>query len=125
MTDIALLFKTAPDSWAAGEEQMKVMVGDPKTEKEFLEQWSPVNHADKIKAPVFMAYGQQDPRVNIKHAKVMEKAMKKSGVEYELMVKRDEGHGFRKEENRYDFYGRMDTFLAEHLKPGSAARVNP
>jgi len=125
VTDIPLLFKTAPDSWAAGEEQMKVMVGDPGTEKEFLEHWSPVNHADKIQAAVFMAYGQQDPRVSIKHAKVMEKAMKKAGVDYELMVKRDEGHGYRKEENRYDFYGRMDTFLAEHLKPGQAASTNP
>ena len=117
VTDIPLLFKTAPDSWAAGEEQMKIMVGDPDTEKEFLEQWSPSHHADKIQAAVFMAYGAQDPRVSIKHAKVMEKALKKSGVDYELMVKRDEGHGFRKEENRYDFYGEMDKFLAEHLKP--------
>ena len=116
VTDIPLLFKTAPDSWAAGQEQMKIMVGDPDTEEEFLEQWSPVHHADKIQAPVFMAYGKQDPRVSIKHATVMEKAMKKAGVDYELMVKRDEGHGFRKEENRYDFYGKVDSFLAEHLK---------
>lgn len=116
VTDIPLLFSTAPDSWAAGEEQMKVMIGDPDTEEEFLEQWSPVHHADKIKAPVFMAYGERDPRVNIKHAKEMEKTMKKAGVDYELMVKRNEGHGFRKEENRYDFYGKMDEFLAEHLK---------
>ena len=97
------------------------MVGDPKAEKEFLEQWSPVNHADKITAALFMAYGKQDPRVNIKHAEVMEKALKKAGVDYELMVKKDEGHGFRKEENRYDFYGRVETFLAENLKPGEAA----
>lgn len=116
VTDIPLLFETAPDSWAAGEEQMKIMVGDPDTEEEFLQQWSPAFHADKIKAPVFMAYGKQDPRVSIKHANVMEKAMKKAGVDYELMVKRDEGHGFRKEENRYDFYGEMDKFLARHLK---------
>lgn len=117
VTDIPLLFRTAPDSWAAGEEQMKIMIGDPDSEKEFLEQWSPSNHADKIQAAVFMAYGAQDPRVSIKHANVMKKALKKSGVDYELMVKRDEGHGFRKEENRYDFYGKMDTFLAKYLKP--------
>jgi dipeptidyl aminopeptidase/acylaminoacyl peptidase len=121
VTDIPLLFKTSPDSWAAGDEQLKVMIGDPKAEKEFLEQWSPVNHADKITAALFMAYGKQDPRVSIKHAEVMEKALKKAGVDYELMVKKDEGHGFRKEENRYDFYGRMETFLAENLKPGEAA----
>jgi len=116
VTDIGLLFKTAPDAWASSLNQMKIMVGDPDTEEEFLEQWSPSNHADQIQAPVFMAYGKQDPRVSIKHANVMEKAMKKAGVEYELMVKRDEGHGFRKEENRYDFYGKMDSFLAKYLK---------
>ena len=125
VTDIPLLFETAPDSWAAGEEQMKIMVGDPDTEEAFLEQWSPSYHADKIQVPVFMAYGQQDPRVNIKHAKVMEKAMKKAGVDYELMIKRDEGHGYRKEENRYDFYGRMESFLAENLDKSDAGNINP
>jgi dipeptidyl aminopeptidase/acylaminoacyl peptidase len=104
---------------------MKEMVGDPKKEKEFLEEWSPSNHADKIKVPVFMAYGLQDPRVNIRHARVMEDAMQDNGVTYELMVKKDEGHGFRKQENQYDFYGRVESFLAENLKPGEAAEANP
>jgi len=125
VTDLALLFKTAPDSWAAGEEQMMEMIGNPDTEKEFLDEWSPSNHADKIKVPVFMAYGLRDPRVNIKHARVMEDAMEKNGVRFELMVKDDEGHGYRKEENRYDFYGRMESFLAENLNPEKAANVNP
>jgi dipeptidyl aminopeptidase/acylaminoacyl peptidase len=125
VTDIPLLFKTAPDSWGAGKEQMKEMVGDPKKEKEFLEEWSPSNHADKIKVPVFMAYGLQDPRVNIRHARVMEDAMQDNGVTYELMVKKDEGHGFRKQENQYDYYGRVESFLAENLKSGDAATANP
>jgi len=117
VTDIALLFKTAPDSWASGKEQLKKMVGDPDTEKEFLEEWSPSNHADKIKVPVFMAYGSQDPRVNIRHAYVMEKAMKKNDVDYELMI-RKEGHGYRKIENQLDFYSRMESFLAENIGEG-------
>ncbi len=96
---------------------MADQVGDPKKDKAFLEQWSPSNHADEIKVPVFMAYGRRDPRVVIGNAKVMEKALKKYGVKYELMIKGDEGHGYRKQENRYDFYGRMETFLAENLKP--------
>jgi dipeptidyl aminopeptidase/acylaminoacyl peptidase len=125
VTDIPLLFKTAPDAWGSGLDQMKEMIGDPKKEKEFLEEWSPSNHADKIKVPVFMAYGLQDPRVNIRHARVMEDAMKDSGVTYELMVKKDEGHGFRKEENQYDYYGRVESFLAENLDPGQAAKANP
>jgi len=124
-TDLPLLFETAPDAWAAGEKQMAEMIGDPKTEEEFLEEWSPTNHADKIKAPVFMAYGLQDPRVNIRHAREMEDALQDNNVSYELMIKKDEGHGFRKQENQYDFYGRMESFLAENLKPGDAARANP
>ena len=64
-----------------------------------------------------MAYGLTDPRVNIRHARVMESALKKNDVPYELMVKKDEGHGYAKQENQYDFYGRMETFLAEHLNP--------
>ena len=125
VTDLPLLFKTAPNSWASGLEQMKMMVGDPKKEKEFLEEWSPSNHADKIRVPVFMAYGSQDPRVNIKHLRVMEDAMDDAGVKYESMVKKNEGHGFRREENRYDFYGRMESFLAENLDTDAAAVANP
>lgn len=117
VTDLPLLFKTAPDAWGSGMEQMYEMVGHYKDEREFLEQWSPSQHADKIKAPVFMAYGRMDPRVNIEHAEVMEKALKQHNKPYELMVKKDEGHGFRKQENVYDFYGRVETFLAENLKP--------
>ena len=94
-------------------------------QKEFLEEWSPANHADRIKAPVFMAYGLRDPRVNIRHAQVMENAMEDAGVTFELMIKKDEGHGFRKEENRFDFYGRMESFLADNIGPGQASNVNP
>jgi dipeptidyl aminopeptidase/acylaminoacyl peptidase len=119
VTDLPLLFDTTPDAWASGEEQMKVMVGNPKSEKEFLEQWSPSNHADKIRAPVFMAYGLQDPRVSIQHLKVMESAMDKAGVPYETMIKKDEGHGFRKEENRLDFYSKVESFLGQNLKQRS------
>jgi dipeptidyl aminopeptidase/acylaminoacyl peptidase len=125
VTDLPLLFKTAPDAWASGIPMMAIMVGDPDEEKEFLEEWSPSNHADKIKVPVFMAYGLRDPRVHIKHAHVMEDAMEENNVQFELMVKKDEGHGFRKQENQYDFYGRVESFLAENLNPQPAAQANP
>ncbi len=125
VTDLALLFKTAPDAWESGKDIMAERVGDPDTEEEFLDEWSPANHADKIRVPVFMAYGLQDPRVNIKHARVMEDAMEEHGVKFELMVKKDEGHGFRKEENQIDFYTRVESFLAENLNTQAAAVANP
>lgn len=125
VTDIPLLFETAPDAWASGIRQMAIMVGDPESEKEFLEEWSPSKHADRIRAPVFMAYGLQDPRVNIRHARVMEDGLQKNKVPYEMMIKKDEGHGFQKQENIYDFYGRLESFLAEHLTPRRTIQANP
>ncbi len=116
ITKLALLFKTMPASWDVKRIMMTERVGDPEKEKEFLEQWSPTNHADKIQVPVFMAYGLLDTSVTIEHALEMEKAMKKQGVDYELMIKKREGHGFQIQENRYDFYATMESFLAESLK---------
>jgi dipeptidyl aminopeptidase/acylaminoacyl peptidase len=115
VTSLPLLFETMPTSWDVQRAMMIERVGDYDNNREFLEEWSPTNHADKIQVPVFMAYGLRDPRVDIEHAFEMEKAMKKNDVEYELMIKKREGHGFVKQENRYDFYGRMETFLAENL----------
>jgi len=121
VTDLVLFQKTMPDAWEGEVDFMAEMVGDIKEEREFLEQWSPSEHADKIQAPVFMAYGKRDPRVHIDNLKVMEKALKragkKEGEDFVVMVKTNEGHGYRKQENQYDFYGRMETFLAENLNP--------
>ena len=59
---------------------------------------------------------RRDPRVNIKHLTQMEKAMDKYDVQYETIVKKDEGHGFRKQENQYEFYAAVERFLGENLK---------
>jgi len=45
----------------------------------------------------------------------MVKAMKEKGVEVEYLVKKDEGHGFRNEENRFEFYRAMEKFLSLQL----------
>ena len=78
-----------------------------------------VFHVDKIKAPLFIAQGANDPRVNKNESDKMVEALHKRGIEVEYMVKTDEGHGFHNQENRFDFYRAMENFLAKHLKgPG-------
>ena len=77
---------------------------------------SPALHADKIKAPLFVAQGANDPRVNKNESDQIVKALKDRNVEVEYMVKDNEGHGFHNEENRFDFYRAMETFLNEQLK---------
>ena len=70
----------------------------------------------KIKAPLFIAQGANDPRVNKAESDQMVDALKKRGVVVEYLVKDNEGHGFHNEENRFDFYRAMEAFLAKHLK---------
>ncbi len=81
---------------------------------------SPVMHADKIKTPLFVAQGAQDPRVNKNESDQMVEALKKRGMDVEYMVKDNEGHGFHNEENKFAFYEAMEKFLDQHLHPETA-----
>jgi dipeptidyl aminopeptidase/acylaminoacyl peptidase len=84
---------------------------------------SPALHADKIKAPLFVAQGANDPRVVKAESDQMVEALKKLGVTVDYMVKDDEGHGFRNEENRFEFYEAMEKFLAQHLASADSTKA--
>jgi dipeptidyl aminopeptidase/acylaminoacyl peptidase len=91
------------------------MVGHPEQDRELLAETSPALHADKIRTPLLIAQGANDPRVNKAESDQMVGALRKRGVSVEYMVKDNEGHGFGNEENRFDFYEAMERFLAAHL----------
>ena len=76
---------------------------------------SPINHVDKIQVPVLVVHGEQDNRVEIGQARRLLRALRQQEIEHEVLIKRDEGHGFRKEENNLELYSLMDGFLKEHL----------
>lgn len=80
-----------------------------------LHDTSPVNFADRIRVPLLMAYGKNDPRVPINQAYDIERALKRANVPYELIIEKDEGHGFYKEETSIAFYSRIDAFLKRHV----------
>ena len=80
---------------------------------------SPALNADKIKTPLFVAQGAQDPRVNKAESDQIVQSLRKRGVDVEYMVKDNEGHGFSNEENRIAFYEATEAFLAKHLKQKS------
>lgn len=89
--------------------------GDLKRDRERLERTAPENFAARVRAPVLMAYGRNDPRVQIEHGWRLESAWKKAGKPYELFIKDDEGHGFRKESNAIELYRKVDDFLRRHV----------
>jgi len=120
-SNLFTLLKTIPPYWKPILDMMYEMVGDPVKDKELLEAVSPVFHADKIKAALFIAQGANDPRVNKAESDQMVEALKKRGIEVEYMVKENEGHGFHNEENRFDFYAAMEKFLAKHIGGRTAA----
>ena len=115
VSNLFTLIKTIPPYWEPMREMFYEMMGHPEKDKELYERVSPVFHADKIKVPMLVAQGANDPRVNIQESDQIVEALKKRGIDVEYMVKENEGHGFRNEENRFDFYKAMEKFLGKHL----------
>ena len=116
VSNMFTFMQTIPPYWKPMLEMFYEMVGNPKSDSALLASVSPALNADKIKAPLFIAQGANDPRVNKAESDQMVEALKKRGITVEYMVKDNEGHGFRNEENRFDFYRAMEKFLGEHLK---------
>ena len=115
VSNLLTFLNTMPPYWLPHRETMYEMVGNPTTDKAALEARSPVFHVDKIKTPLLVIQGAKDPRVNIDESDQIVKALKARGVDVPYMVKENEGHGFRNEENRFDVYEAMETFFEKHL----------
>lgn len=117
VSNIFTFFESFPEYWKPYKEMVKEIwynLDDPK-EAEIAKEVSPVFHIDKIKKPLFVVQGANDPRVNINESDQIVKAMRAKGVEVPYMVKYDEGHGFRKEPSRIELYKYMMGFFAENF----------
>ena len=115
VSNLFTFMKTIPPYWKPILEKFYAMIGDPEKDADLLKAASPVFHVHNIKIPLFVAQGAQDPRVNINESNQIVDSLKKRGVKVKYMVKENEGHGFANEENRFDFYGEMESFLKEHI----------
>lgn len=93
----------------------KTQIGDPDKEKDLLRANSPLLLAEKIQAPVMLAFGGDDQRVPLIHGEKFRAALDKAGKKYEWVVYEGEGHGFNKDANRFDFYKRFENFLKANL----------
>lgn len=105
-----------PPWWEAFKEALYKEMGNPETDKEYLKKISPLFHADKITKPLMVLQGANDPRVLKVESDEIVAAAKKNNVPVEYIVFDDEGHGFRKKNNRIKAYKSVLQFLDKYLK---------
>jgi dipeptidyl aminopeptidase/acylaminoacyl peptidase len=87
---------------------------DPKM-REFLEKIAPMNNIDKIKKPMLVIAGKNDPRVPVSESEQIVAALKKEGTPVWYLMAKDEGHGYRKKPNQdFQFYATV-AFLQQYL----------
>jgi dienelactone hydrolase len=108
---VTFLENTAPWRRAFREREYGSLVRD----RTLLEQLSPINHVDALRAPLFIVHGANDPRVPLGEAEQIHEVLRARGIPSELRVYPDEGHGLAKLHNRLDCYPRIAAFLHDVL----------
>ena len=83
---------------------------------------SPLQHADKVDAPLFLVYGTADVRVPFVHGQDFKSALDKYGKSYEWETYASEMHGLSLDANVFDYYHHVDRFMARYLRGDASAK---
>ncbi|HEX7150435.1 MAG TPA: S9 family peptidase [Thermoanaerobaculia bacterium] len=135
-SNLRTLLNSIPPYWSTARATFAKRMGnidDPKDE-ELIRNASPLFKADKIKKPLLIGQGANDPRVNKAESDQIVEAIRKNNGSVTYVVYPDEGHGFARPENSIDFWARTENFLSQCLGgraepmqgdkyPGSTAQV--
>jgi dipeptidyl aminopeptidase/acylaminoacyl peptidase len=108
--------ESMPAWWGAQRAALLAEIGDPQTDRQMLMDVSPLFQAKRIRKPLMVLQGANDPRVIKAESDDIVAAVKKNGVPVEYVVFANEGHGFTRRENQIQGYGSVLTFLDRHLK---------
>jgi dipeptidyl aminopeptidase/acylaminoacyl peptidase len=116
-SNLITLLESIPPYWEAGRIMFHKRMGDPTTPegKAMLVERSPLTHAAKIRTPLLVVQGANDPRVNKREADQIVIALRDRGFPVEYIVAPDEGHGFARPQNNLAMYMSAEKFLAKHL----------
>ncbi|MFO1253118.1 MAG: S9 family peptidase [Inhella sp.] len=122
-SNLETLLGTIPPYWEAGKKQMYSRMGDPTTDegKAILRAASPLYKADQIVRPLLIGQGANDPRVKQAESDQIVTAMQAKNIPVSYVLYPDEGHGFRKPNNRIGFNAIAEAFLGNCL----GGRVEP
>jgi dipeptidyl aminopeptidase/acylaminoacyl peptidase len=113
--ELATLYRSFPSYWSNILMRWRRRGGDFDHNEKLNREVSPLYHVDKIRTPLLIGQGKNDPRVTIANVNGMVAALRRAKREVTYVVYPDEGHGFARPENNFDFYGRVEEFLARHL----------
>ena len=118
VSNIFTFFDSFPEYWKPYKEIVKEIWYDLDNAEEaaIAKEVSPVFQVNKIKKPLFVIQGANDPRVKIAESDQIVQALRNNGFDVPYMVKYDEGHGFGKEENSIEMYEATLGFLSKYLK---------
>ena len=114
-SNLITFISTIPPYWEPLKALLARRVGNLETETEFLKSRSPLFYVDRIKAPLLIGQGANDPRVKQAESEQIVQAMRNAHRPVEYVVYSDEGHGFARPENRLHFYAQAEAFLAKYL----------
>jgi len=116
-SNLLTLLNSIPPYWEAIRKTFYIRMGDPSTAegKAKLEKQSPLFSANKIKTPLLVIQGANDPRVKKAEADQIVSALRDLKIPVEYMCAPDEGHGFRNPENNMAMMAYAEKFLAKHL----------
>lgn len=108
--------ESIPAWWESVRQALYAEMGDPSQDAERLTRISPLFNADKIRRPLMVLQGANDPRVLKVESDEIVEAARANGVDVEYLLFDDEGHGLEKKENRVRGYRAIREFLDRHLK---------
>jgi dipeptidyl aminopeptidase/acylaminoacyl peptidase len=117
-SNLITLLETIPPYWESVRTLFYSRMGDARTPegKAQLERQSPLNSADKIKTPLLVVQGANDPRVNKRESDQIVIALRDRGFPVEYIVAPDEGHGFARPVNSMAVFAAAEKFLGTHLE---------
>ncbi|MCX8183256.1 MAG: S9 family peptidase [Crenarchaeota archaeon] len=116
-SNLVTLLESIPPYWKPMVELFATRVGDHRTEegRALLRERSPLTYVDRIRKPLLIGQGANDPRVKRAESDQIVKAMREKGISVTYVVFPDEGHGFARPENRLSFNAVAEAFLSRFL----------
>jgi dipeptidyl aminopeptidase/acylaminoacyl peptidase len=119
--DLNLMWSTANiQRYQSGENYLELAIG---SDKAVLDKFSPAKRAVELKAPVFLAHGEVDWQVDVKHFYAMEKALKARNHPHETMLIEKGGHGGWSEQNQAEYLRRVEAFLGKYIGAGASTQI--